>query len=137
MSGKILVVDDERIVREFFVDVANSMGGQVETADDGDIAVEKCREKHFDIVFMDMRMPHMNGLDACKTILKLDPSAKVVMMSGFSEDRMMDEAINSGAIAKISKPFELRAIVKLIECAVCDGGDEGGGTGGRTCYLII
>jgi hypothetical protein len=50
---------------------------------------------------------------------------------------MMDEAINSGAIAKISKPFELRAIVKLIECAVCDAGDDGGGAGGPNCYLII
>jgi len=126
MSGTILVVDDEQIVRDFFIDVAQSLGGQIETAEDGDIAVEKCRKQHFDIVFLDMRMPHMNGLDACRTILSVDPSAKVVMMSGFSEERLIDEAINSGAIAKISKPFELRSIVDLIECATGKGASRGG-----------
>jgi len=130
MSGNILVVDDEQIVRDFFRDVALSLGGSVDTAEDGDVAVEKCKSNHFDIVFMDMRMPHMNGLDACKAILDLDPTTKVVMMSGYSEDRLMDEAISSGAIARLSKPFELRAIVNLIESAV-KGSDGGGSTGGR------
>ncbi len=137
MSGTILVVDDEQIVRDFFVDVAESMGGNVETADDGDVAVEKCREHHYDIIFMDMRMPHMNGLEACKTILSFDPSTKVVMMSGFSEDRMMDEAINSGAIARIAKPFELKAVIKLIESAVEEASGGGGGSGQRCFYLVF
>ena len=88
MSGNILVVDDEKIVRDFFLDVARSLGGNVETAEDGDVAVEKCRSNHYDMVFLDMRMPHMNGLDACRTILTLDPQVKVVMMSGYSEDRI-------------------------------------------------
>jgi CheY-like chemotaxis protein len=134
MSGNILVVDDEKIVRDFFLDIAQSLGGHVETAEDGDIAVEKCRRQHFDVVFMDMRMPHMNGLDACKTILSLDPSVKVVMMSGFSEERLMDEAISSGAIAKISKPFELQAIVRLVESAVRSGG---GAAGGGALYIYL
>jgi CheY-like chemotaxis protein len=130
MSGNILVVDDEKIVRDFFLDVAESLGGHIETAEDGDIAVEKCRSNHYDLVFLDMRMPHMNGLDACKSILQLDPAATVVMMSGYSEDRMMEEAISYGAIARISKPFDLQAILMLIESAVrsiTGGGGAGGG----------
>jgi CheY-like chemotaxis protein len=118
VGGNILVVDDEEIVRDFFKDVALSLGGKVELAEDGDVAVEKCRRKHFDMIFMDMRMPHMNGLDACRAILSFDPGTKVVMMSGYSEERMMDEAISSGAIAKISKPFDLRAVLNLIESTV-------------------
>jgi CheY-like chemotaxis protein len=117
MSGNILVVDDEKIVRDFFIDVARSLGGNVETAEDGDVAVEKCRSQHYDMIFLDMRMPHMNGLDACRTILGLDPTVKVVMMSGYSEDRLMDEAISCGAVAKISKPFDLKTIVGLIDDA--------------------
>jgi CheY-like chemotaxis protein len=136
MSGTILVVDDEQIVRDFFVDVAQSLGGCVETAADGDVAIEKCREHHYDIIFMDMRMPHMSGLDACKTILSFDPATKVVMMSGFSENRMMDEAINSGAIAKISKPFELKAVVRLIESAVANAAGGGGGPSQR-CFCLV
>jgi two-component system chemotaxis response regulator CheY len=135
MSGNILVVDDEQIVRDFFRDVALSLGGSVETAEDGDVAVEKCKDNHFDIVFMDMRMPHMNGLAACKAILDMDPTTKVVMMSGYSEDKMMDEAISSGAIAKLSKPFELRAIVNLIESAV-KGSTGGGGKEGRLFLFL-
>lgn len=136
MSGNILVVDDEQIVRDFFKDVALSMGGHVETAPDGDIAVEKCRKQHFDIVFMDMRMPHMNGLEACKNILRLDPSTKVVMMSGYSDDRMMEEAITSGAIARISKPFDLKSILELIDCAIKQV-NNGGGCGEGRLYLFL
>jgi DNA-binding NtrC family response regulator len=135
MSGNILVVDDEQIVRDFFKDVALSLGGSVDTAEDGDVAVEKCKSSHFDIVFMDMRMPHMNGLEACKAILDLDPTTKVVMMSGYSDDKMMDEAINSGAIARLSKPFELQAIVNLIESAV--KGSVGGGSREGRVFLFF
>lgn len=135
MSGNILVVDDEQIIRDFFKDVALSLGGHVDTAEDGDVAVEKCKQKHYDIVFMDMRMPHMNGLEACKAILKVDPTAKIVMMSGYAEDRMMDEAIKSGAIAKLSKPFELRAIVELIESTATKEG--GGGAKQSPNFLLL
>jgi CheY-like chemotaxis protein len=136
MSGNILVVDDEKIVRDFFLDVAQSLGGNVETAEDGDVAVEKCRGHHYDIVFLDMRMPHMNGLDACRIILKLDPGVKVVMMSGYSEDRLMDEAISCGAVAKISKPFDLKTIVNLIESAARSITGGGGGIGGAIHYVF-
>jgi CheY-like chemotaxis protein len=136
MSGGILVVDDERVVRDFFTDVARSLGGRVETAEDGDVAVQKCRDRHYDMVFMDMRMPRMNGLAACRTILSLDPTVKVVMMSGYSEDRLMDEAISCGAIAKISKPFELRAIVKLIETTAQSSGGGGSAPVGAHRWVV-
>jgi DNA-binding NtrC family response regulator len=136
MSGRILVVDDEQIVRDFFKDIALSMGGHVETAEDGDVAVQKCRNQHFDLVFMDMRMPHMNGLEACKTILSLDPSTKVIMMSGYSDDRMMEEAMSSGAMAKISKPFDLKSLLQLIESASRSAKGGSGKTEGRL-YLFL
>jgi DNA-binding NtrC family response regulator len=129
MSGNILVVDDEKIVRDFFLDIAQSLGGNIETAEDGDVALEKCRRHHYDIVFLDMRMPHMNGLETCRSILSLDPGAKVVMMSGYSDDRLMEEAMSCGAMAKIAKPFDLKMILNLIEGAVrrLSGGRSGGG----------
>lgn len=126
MSGSVLVVDDDTIVRDFFIDVAVSLGGHVDTAEDGDVGVEKFRKHHYDIVFMDMRMPHMNGLEACRTILNIDPSAKIVMMSGYSDDRLLDEALKCGAICKIPKPFELKAVLNLISSAVKGGGGGGG-----------
>ena len=136
MSGNILIVDDEQIVRDFFQDAALSLGGHVETAEDGDIAVEKCRKRHFDIIFMDMRMPHMNGLDACKAILGLDPASKVVMMSGYSDNKMMEEAIRCGAVAKISKPFELSTILQLIESVVKGALAGSGGSALGPCYRL-
>lgn len=136
MSGSILVVDDEKIVRDFFLDVARSLGGNVETAEDGDIAVQKCRSHHYDIVFLDMRMPHMSGLDACRSILNLDPTVKVVMMSGYSEDKLMDEAISCGAMAKISKPFDLKLILHLIDSALRSITGGRGGVGGNIHYAF-
>lgn len=122
MSKKILVVDDQQIVRDFFKDVAECIGEEVETAEDGDIAIDICKHKHFDITFIDMRMPHMNGLDTCRAILSLDPEAKVVVMTGYTEERMIDQALESGAIAKIYKPFDIDVVVELIRTA----GDAGG-----------
>jgi DNA-binding NtrC family response regulator len=129
MSKKILVVDDQEIVRDFFKDVAECMGEDVETAEDGDIAIDICRNRHFDIAFIDMRMPHMNGLDTCKAILSLDPQARVVVMTGYTEEQMIDQALQSGAIAKIYKPFDIDVVVELIRTSGEDDG-EGVGDGG-------
>jgi DNA-binding NtrC family response regulator len=128
MSKKILVVDDQEIVRDFFKDVAECIGHEVETAEDGDIAVDICKHRHFDITFIDMRMPNMSGLDTCKAILSLNPRARVVVMTGYAEERMMDEALESGAVAKIYKPFDIDVIVELIRNSGDDDrSDEGGG----------
>lgn len=126
MSKKILVVDDQEIVRDFFKDVAECIGDEVETAEDGDIAIDICKHRHFDITFVDMRMPHMNGLDTCKAILRLDPQARVVVMTGYTEEQMIDQALQSGAIAKIYKPFDIDVVVGLIRGSGSDE-DEGGG----------
>jgi len=132
MSKKILVVDDQAIVRDFFKDVGECIGDDVETAEDGDIAIDICRNRHFDIAFIDMRMPHMNGLDTCKAILSLDPEARVVVMTGHTEERMIDEALQSGAIAKIYKPFDIDVVVELIRTSGDGdgGGDDSGGEHG-------
>ena len=114
MSRRILVVDDQEIVRDFFKDVADCLGEEIETAEDGDVAVDICRQHHFDIAFVDMRMPHMNGLETCKAILDLDPQARVVVMTGYTEEQTIDEALQSGAVAKIYKPFDIDVVVDLI-----------------------
>jgi two-component system chemotaxis response regulator CheY len=143
MSKKILVVDDQEIVRDFFKDVAECIGEEVETAEDGDVAINICKDRHFDITFIDMRMPHMNGLDTCKAILNLDPRARVVVMTGYTEERMIDEALQSGAIAKIYKPFDIDLVVELIRgSGDGDGGDGkgtsgGSGPAGRTPNLYL
>ena len=143
MSKKILVVDDQEIVRDFFKDVAECIGDEVETAEDGDVAIDICKHRHFDITFIDMRMPHMNGLDTCKAILNLDPQARVVVMTGYTEERMIDEALQSGAIAKIYKPFDIDLVVRLIRTSGngdgADGKTPSGGSGsaGRTPTLYL
>jgi CheY-like chemotaxis protein len=135
MSKKILVVDDQQIVRDFFKDVAECIGDEVETAEDGDIAIDICKHRHFDITFIDMRMPNMNGLDTCRAILELDPQAKVVVMTGYTEEQLIDEALESGAIAKIYKPFDIDVVVNLIKSA--SGGGSGGGSGqSQTLFFL-
>lgn len=129
MSKRILVVDDQAIVRDFFKDVAECIGDEVQTAEDGDIAIDICRTSHFDITFIDMRMPNMNGLETCRAILQLDPRAKVVVMTGYTEEHMIDEALQSGAIAKIYKPFDIDVVIDLIRTASSDCDDAGGDSG--------
>jgi CheY-like chemotaxis protein len=96
-------------------DVLNRFGHSVHTRQDGAAGLELARERSFDLVFLDIRMPGMGGLEALKQLREIHPKATFVMITGFAKDDIIDEALQSGASACLCKPFSLSQVTKLLE----------------------
>lgn len=111
---RILVVDDEAIIRHLLTDVLKDYGHQVVAVENGKEAVEQAKESDFDLVFSDVHMPILNGLETIKIIRKLDKKISIVMMDSFP-DLLSELAQEEGAITCIHKPFELKEIREILE----------------------
>ncbi|MCM8826761.1 MAG: response regulator [Candidatus Omnitrophica bacterium] len=113
----ILIVDDEETIRNMFVDILQDRNYRVDTAINGKETIEKIIEKEFDIAFLDVHMPIMNGLETLKIIKKIAPRIKVIMMDSFP-DSLTQEAEKEGAFASIHKPFEIKTMLEIIDKAL-------------------
>jgi two-component system chemotaxis response regulator CheY len=114
--AKVLIVDDAAFMRISIKNMLTKNGYEViGEAENGAIGVDMYKELKPDIVTMDITMPEMSGLEALKEITKLDPQAKVVMVSAMGQEAMVREAIVSGAKGFIVKPFKEDGIITAIK----------------------
>lgn len=113
---KILVVDDEFLIRHMLTDIFTSVNFQVITAVDGMDGVTRFREQQneFDLVILDMVMPVMDGEQAFYKIRQINPSQKVLICSGYNNIDDVGAMINSGAIGLLPKPFNLRELFEVV-----------------------
>ncbi|MEW6557889.1 MAG: response regulator [Elusimicrobiota bacterium] len=102
---KLLIVDDDRIICGLFKSLLEPDGYEVTTTLSGKEAIEKAKVQKFDIVFIDVVMPEMDGVQTLKELLKITPSTVFVMMTGFAVDEKIQEALSLGAFDFIYKPF--------------------------------
>jgi DNA-binding NtrC family response regulator len=114
-SLEILVVDDEQSICLLLRDVLARFGHQVSTCQDGESALRLASERQLDLVFLDIRMPGMSGLQVLKKLREVQPQAKFVMITGFAKDDIIEDALRSGASACLCKPFRLAQVVELLE----------------------
>jgi signal transduction histidine kinase/DNA-binding response OmpR family regulator len=102
----VLVADDEPMVREAIMDVLSMSGYHVEGCSSGEEALERYRlGQHYDAVLLDMIMPGMGGLECLKQLLESAPHQPIIMVTGYSDDKSIEEALRRGACALITKPF--------------------------------
>ena len=94
---KIMVVDDDPGLRLTLEGIIEDEGYDVVGAENGDQAIELARQCPFDLIFMDIKMPGMNGVDAYKEIKKVSPTSVVFMMTGFAVEEQIKEALEEGA----------------------------------------
>jgi CheY-like chemotaxis protein len=120
---RVLVMDDEEVIREVAKEMLEVLGCKAEAVDDGRKALECYREfltagRSFDLVIMDLTIPGgMGGEEAVQEILRIDPHARVVVSSGYSEDSVVANFRDYGFVGRISKPYnldELRTLLKLL-----------------------
>ncbi len=114
-KASILIVDDEMGIRETLLDILEDMGYHVVIAVDGYEAVQKVKENAFDIIFMDVRMPGIDGVDAFRKIKKLHPEIAVVLMTAYAVDDRIREAQREGAYRVLDKPLDLPTMIGLVE----------------------
>jgi two-component system response regulator (stage 0 sporulation protein F) len=109
----ILVVDDEEVMRSLFTDLFNERGFKVSVAKNGKEAIELVKGIFFHIVFLDVHMPVINGVQALRSIKEMSPKTSIVMMDSFP-DIFAEEALKEGAITCIHKPFDIQEVIKIV-----------------------
>ena len=122
-SLQILVADDEPIIREGFAEFLRHFNMYVDTAVDGKQAIAKIRNKNYDLIISDIKMPHATGYDVFKAAKKRDPETKIILMTAFGYDpeHTIVKAAREGlkGVFFKEKPFDLtkllEAIAKLFE----------------------
>jgi len=113
--ARILVVDDAAFMRVRTAKVLEDNGHEVALAENGREAVIKYAEWRPDAVLMDITMPEMDGLTALKEIRKLDPSARVAMVTAMGQQAVVMEALKAGAKDFVLKPFQPDRILATLQ----------------------
>ncbi len=116
MAGKvrILFADDEEHLRMLVRDQLVSEGFDVQTADDGDTALECLKREKYDILLLDIRMPRMSGIEVLKRIRQMDVGIRVVMLTAVDDLSVALEALKNGAHDYLTKPYDLARLLSCI-----------------------
>ena len=111
----VLIVEDEAIVRESLKDWLKNVGYEVETAEEGEEALEKMENKEFSVAVLDLRLPGKDGLEVLKEATGKDPKIKGIVITAYPSVETAVEAMKMGAIDYIVKPFAPDALEKKIQ----------------------
>lgn len=115
---RVLIADDQKSVGTSLADLVSSCNHQVvEVVGSGLEAILAYGKYHPDVVLMDYWMPKLNGATACRNILARDPSAKVILVSGWSPS---DEVSQAGAMTILAKPVHLESLEAALNAAALD-----------------
>jgi len=105
MKKRILIVDDDGDHAESLADILELQGHEVELADSGETALLRFAETDFDLIFMDVKLPGMNGVETFLSFRRMREKAHVFMMTGYSVEQLVAEALDKGALGVLYKPF--------------------------------
>ena len=114
-QASVLIVDDEPGMTETMSAILGHLGYDVEVAGNGFEAIERVKTRPFDVVLMDIRMPGINGVETCKEIKSLRPDTAVMMMTAYSVEELVAEALERGAHGIMHKPLDIRRALEFIE----------------------
>ncbi|NLM56242.1 MAG: response regulator [Clostridiales bacterium] len=114
--ARIMIVDDAAFMRITIKNMLKRSNHEVVgEAENGLVAIERYKELKPDIVTMDITMPEMDGITSLREIMKIDPNAKVIMVTAMGQEAMVRDAILSGAKGFIVKPFKEEDIISAID----------------------
>jgi two-component system, NtrC family, nitrogen regulation response regulator NtrX len=116
--AKILVVDDERSIRNTLKDILEFEKHQIELAENGKQALEMVQNQAFDLIFSDIKMPEMDGLELLSRLISTNIEAPVVMISGHGNIETAVECIKKGAFDFIVKPIDLNRLLITVRNAL-------------------
>jgi len=110
---RVLIVDDDIDHAESLADVIEMRGHTAQLAHTGEEALRQFRASHFDVVLLDVKLPGINGVETFLEMRKIRPTAQVMMMTGFSVEQLVMQAIEGGALGVLHKPFAATRVLEL------------------------
>jgi CheY-like chemotaxis protein len=112
--GVVLLVDDEPDLRTSIAAMLEHLGFQVETAGDGQEALERFVPGRFALVLMDLTMPKLDGREAFRRMKELDPAVKVILSSGYNEQDAIQQLLGHDLAGFIQKPYQVKALIEVL-----------------------
>lgn len=110
----ILIVDDNQDLADGLAMVLEDENFQVSLAYNGTDAISKFNTGNFDIVFLDVKLPDISGVEVFQSIHEKDPGAKVIMMTGFRIEQVLAEVVENGDVEILRKPFEIKHVLDTL-----------------------
>jgi response regulator RpfG family c-di-GMP phosphodiesterase len=114
-SARVLVVDDEKVIREILSEFLTMEGYVVRSVEDGERALTELRLRPYDMVISDLKMPGLSGLELLETITDEQINVLTVIMTGFGTVETAIEAMKKGAYDYILKPFKVEEVVHIVQ----------------------
>ena len=114
-NARILVVDDEKFIRDIIADFLSMEGYIVRTAEDGAAAADELRRARFDLVISDLKMPRMGGLELLREVSEVHPDTMTIIMTGFGTVETAIDAMKRGAYDYILKPFKVEEVIHIVQ----------------------
>lgn len=129
----ILIVDDEPVLRDLLEDNLTNEGFQVETADCARTALERVRERRYQLVILDLALPDMNGILLCQKIQQNHPElkGKIIFITGIGLDESTSYHLRDLAGAYLAKPFELNSLNRTVRKLLTADRAPAAGSAGR------
>ncbi len=114
---KILVADDEAMMRNLILKILETQGYQVTVVSSANEALEKLKTENYDLLMTDVKMPGMTGFDLLKQVKAEWPGMAVIIMTGYGDAYSVKEALLLGADEYLSKPFKSQEVTMIVERA--------------------
>ncbi len=122
IAGKadVLIVDDDINLADTISDILMEKGYTTLTTHSAEEALKKMGEMEFAVVLIDIKLPVMNGVEAFKRIKEISPKTAVIMMTAFSVEELIKDALQKGAYGVLNKPLDIEKVITMIEAAKAD-----------------
>src|SRR3954470_18869882 len=117
-AARILVVDDERVIREILAEFLSLEGFSVNTVEDGEKALTELRLHPYDLLITDLKMPRLSGLQLLEKVEQERLGVQTVLMTGFGTVETAIEAMKKGAYDYLLKPFKVEEVIHVVERAL-------------------
>ena len=124
--ASVLIIDDDQTTRALIGIAVEELGHQPTYAHDGEEGVDMIKAQSYDVVFMDLAMPFKDGLVAIQEILEGFPATKIIAVSGAADLRMLERAVEYGALLTLEKPLQPKQIQDALEDLLREDRPTGG-----------
>ena len=114
-KARILVIDDDEIIRSLFKEILEEEGHTVVTAGTSAEGLECVKRWDFDLVFLDLKMPDMDGAELLKQLKNIKPRLPVTIITGYPGSEMMERAFKLGPLGVMEKPFDASDIITAVK----------------------
>lgn len=118
MKGKILIIDDETSVRELFTGVFTDEDYEVIATEDGNLALEILEQDNIDVIFLDLKLFGMNGIDLCRQIREMKPMSMIFAITGWASLFEIEECRQAGFDDYFEKPLDMDMLTDAVADAI-------------------